>query len=184
MRRAAVLFQWAAFMGLVALPVGCTQPDADRPAGHALHAAQDLPSSVASGDGSVVGRCRVAPVVAPVADPFRPPAQPWLPGNRGLEYATPTGRRVVAAAAGRVTFAGQVGGRLVVTVTHDGGVRSTYSPLASIDLRPGSEVRVGMAIGTTNGPLHFGVLRGSAYLDPAAWLGKPCRAVLVPVGDG
>src|SRR5690606_16673870 len=31
------------------------------------------------------------PVDAPITDPFRPPPQPWLPGNRGIEYATAPG---------------------------------------------------------------------------------------------
>ena len=28
------------------------------------------------------------PVDAPVVDPFRPPAERWSAGNRGVEYAT------------------------------------------------------------------------------------------------
>ena len=36
------------------------------------------------------------PVVAPIVDPFRPPPQPWLPGNRGLEYGPTTGQNCLA----------------------------------------------------------------------------------------
>src|SRR4051812_10589266 len=44
----------------------------------------------ALGDGGAAWRYR-PPVVAAVADPFRPPPQPWLAGNRGIEYATVPG---------------------------------------------------------------------------------------------
>ena len=42
------------------------------------------------------------PVAAPVSDPFRPPAQAYGPGNRGLDYATAPGTEVKAAADGDV----------------------------------------------------------------------------------
>ena len=38
-----------------------------------------------------------APVAAVVSDPFRAPATPYGPGNRGLEYATSPGRSRTAA---------------------------------------------------------------------------------------
>ena len=65
------------------------------------------------------------PVVAPVIDPFRAPTGPYGPGNRGLEYATRAGAPVTAIGAGRVAFAGQVAGRLVVSVEHPDGLRSS-----------------------------------------------------------
>ena len=36
------------------------------------------------------------PVNGPIVDPFRPPPQPWLPGNRGIEYDTEPGSVAIA----------------------------------------------------------------------------------------
>ena len=70
-----------------------------------------------------------------VVDLFRPPAHTGAPGNRGLEYATGPGSAVRAAAAGVVTFAGQVGSGRHVTVAHADGVRTSYSFLRSVAVR-------------------------------------------------
>src|SRR5262245_1355118 len=80
------------------------------------------------------------PVDAVVVDPFRPPATRFGPGNRGLEYGTEPGTPVLAAADGRVTFAGSVAGTLHVTVLHDDGVRTTYSFLQRVDVVVGQAV--------------------------------------------
>ncbi|MFV1990118.1 MAG: peptidoglycan DD-metalloendopeptidase family protein [Acidimicrobiales bacterium] len=112
-----------------------------------------------------------APVSAPVSDPFRVPLSRFGSGNRGLEFATSVGQPVVAAAAGRVVFVGTVAYRLVVTVQHPGGYRTTYTRLRSRSVRRGDEVAQGMVIGTASRSLHFGLIRGSTYLDPAAFMG-------------
>src|SRR3954464_5955 len=89
------------------------------------------------------------PVDAPVSDPFRPPATPYGPGNRGVDYATKPGLPVVAAAGGVVTFARQVGGTLHVVVLHDDAIRTSYSLLASIAVASGQRVVAGQVVGTT-----------------------------------
>ncbi len=131
----------------------------------------------------------VAPVDAPVLDPFRPPSSPYGPGNRGLQYDTPAGADVHAAADGRVVFAGSVAGSLHVTVLHPDGVRTSYSFLASIAVVTGQHVRQGDRLGRTAGPLHLGARRGDAYFDPASLFeAGPPRVHLVafdePPGDG
>jgi murein DD-endopeptidase MepM/ murein hydrolase activator NlpD len=123
----------------------------------------------------------VAPVDAPIIDHFRPPACRWCSGNRGIDYGTSAGVVVRAAAAGRVSFAGQVGGDLFVVVTHPDGLRTTYGFLGAISVRDGDVVAQGQAVATTAGPLHFGVRRGDVYLDPELILaGGVLRAHLVP----
>src|SRR5438270_8350410 len=108
------------------------------------------------------------PVAAPVADPFRPPSQPYGPGNRGLDYATTPGTDVKAAADGEVVFAGQVGGTLHVVVLHPDGIRTSYSFLSSLRVQRGDTVRQGQVIGSTGvQPFHFGARAGDAYIDPA-----------------
>lgn len=121
------------------------------------------------------------PVDAAVSDPFRPPTNPYGPGNRGLEYDTAPGTEVRAAADGRVTFAGLVAGTRHVTVLHPDGLRTTASRLASVAVVVGQEVRQGDLLGTTVGRLHFGARSGDAYLDPAALFGPDLPHVwLVP----
>lgn len=127
------------------------------------------------------------PVTAPVADPFRPPPEPWLPGNRGLEYATEPGTLVGAIGPGTVTFAGPVAGSLHVTVLHPDGLRSSYSFLAAIRTTVGRQVGGGDVVGVAGGRLHLGVRRGAAYLDPASLWGtrvRGGRVVLVPLDGG
>ena len=121
------------------------------------------------------------PVDAPVVDAFRPPAQNWNAGNRGLEYATARGSPVGAAAGGEVVFAGPVAGGRHVVVLHDDGLRTSYSFLESISVRRGQKVRQGEELGTANDRFHFGVRAGDAYLDPAKLFGGgPPEIYLVP----
>ena len=112
------------------------------------------------------------PTDAPVLDPFRPPPEPWLPGNRGIEYATTVGSPVRAIGPGAVAFAGPVAGRLVVTVNHPDGVRSSYVGLAGIAVSVGDRVDAGQIIGLSADRLHLGVRRGDRYLDPAGLWGS------------
>jgi murein DD-endopeptidase MepM/ murein hydrolase activator NlpD len=126
----------------------------------------------------------VPPVDAPIVDHFRPPACTWCPGNRGIDYDTAPGTAVHAAAPGTVTFAGLIGGDGFVTVAHADGLRTSYAFLATIAVRSGQVVARGEVLGTTAGRLHFGVRRGSAYLDPELlFAGGRVRARLVPA-DG
>jgi murein DD-endopeptidase MepM/ murein hydrolase activator NlpD len=124
------------------------------------------------------------PTDATVLDPFRPPPEPWLAGNRGIEYATAVGAPVTAIGPGVVSFAGPVAGRLVVTITHPDGLRSSYVDLGHLQVSRGELVRAGDVVGPARGPVHLGVRRGDTYLDPASLWGSVVqggRAVLVPV---
>jgi len=124
------------------------------------------------------------PVTAPIVDHFRRPACQWCPGNRGIDYATTPGTEVHAAAAGQVTYAGRIAGDGFVTVAHADGLRTSYAFLSTIAVSIGHVVAQGDVVGTTSGQLHFGVRRGSTYLDPELLFagGRP-RARLVPL-DG
>jgi murein DD-endopeptidase MepM/ murein hydrolase activator NlpD len=109
---------------------------------------------------------------------FDPPAQPWLAGNRGIDLAGHVGEKVHAAGAGIVSFAGVIAGIGVVSVT-SGPLRTTYEPVR-VDVHRGQAVAAGAVLGrlTLAGShcqpaacLHWGLLRGEAYLDPLALLG-------------
>jgi hypothetical protein len=110
-------------------------------------------------------------VVAPVSDPFRAPATPYGPGNRGIEYDTHPGDEVRASADGEVVFAGLVAGTLHVTLLHADGVRTSYSFLDQIEVHLGQRVHQGDRIGVAGDRFHFGARLGDAYFDPATLFG-------------
>lgn len=120
------------------------------------------------------------PVLAPIVDPFRAPASPYAPGNRGIEFATFPRTPVLAAASGTVSFAGQVGGQIWVTVDHPDGVRTSYGPLGQALASRGHSVSRGQQIGITGGRLHVSARIGTAYVDPAVLFGGSLRVRLIP----
>jgi Peptidase family M23/Putative serine esterase (DUF676) len=121
------------------------------------------------------------PVSAPIADPFRPPAGPYGPGNRGLEYDTEPGDPVWASADGTVVFAGPVAGALHVTLRHADGVRTSYSFLEAVDVVLGQRLRRGDRVGVAGERLHFGARAGDAYFDPATlFAGGDVEVELLP----
>jgi murein DD-endopeptidase MepM/ murein hydrolase activator NlpD len=138
------------------------------------------PSSALAADPPPVSY--IPPVDAPIIDPFRPPATPYGPGNRGLEYGTTPGMPVVASADGVVVFAGPVAGSLFVTILHADGLRTTYSYLASIAVHKGDVVEQGDLVGLTGlRPFFFSVRDGDTYLDPELlFAASPLHVWLVP----
>ncbi|MFN0088811.1 MAG: murein hydrolase activator EnvC family protein [Acidimicrobiales bacterium] len=121
------------------------------------------------------------PVEAPVRDWYRAPASPFGPGNRGLEFVTVPGSLVRAIGAGVVVFAGQVGGRLHVTVRHADGLRSTYSFLAELAVSAGQAVAGGQPVGRSGAALHLGVRDAAGYRDPAPLVFGRARVRLAPL---
>lgn len=120
---------------------------------------------------------------------FDPPAQPWLPGHRGVDLAAGAGAVVRAPAPGVVTFAGTVVGRGVVTVLHDDGRRSSVEPVRP-DVTVGARVSSGDALGTVEGTthaghsgpaLHWGVREHDRYVDPWRLLPGRGPVVLLPL---
>jgi murein DD-endopeptidase MepM/ murein hydrolase activator NlpD len=112
------------------------------------------------------------PLDGPVGDPFGPR------GNRfhaGIDLLAATGAPVSAAAGGRVTWAGRLGGGWgnLVVVAHADGVRTMYAHLSAIAVRVGQRVGTGDrlgavgATGDASGPhLHFEVRLRGAAVDP------------------
>lgn len=123
-----------------------------------------------------------------VARGFDPPAERWGSGHRGVDLVASAGSPVLAAAAGTVTFAGQLAGRGVVVVDH-GETRTTYEPVTAT-VAVGTRVQLGQRIGTLepghcppNDCLHWGWRRGEIYLDPMR-LGGDVGAGPPVGGDG
>src|SRR5262245_49815722 len=116
-----------------------------------------------------------APIAGPlrVLRPFEPPPTPYAAGHRGVDLETPLGVDVLAAGAGRVTFAGSVAGRGVVVVAHPDGIHTEYEPVRALVVA-GQAVARGQPIGRVSGQhaawppgrcLHWGARRGEVYLD-------------------
>lgn len=125
------------------------------------------------------------PVAAEVVDGFRPPAEPWMAGNRGLTFATGAGQIVRAVAPGMVTFAGRIAHETYVTVRRSDGSDVTYSFLAGTVRVTGESVVTGDPLGVTGTePFHLGHRDAGAYLDPTPLVDLACgrgHAVLVAI---
>lgn len=134
----------------------------------------------------------LAPAPA-VVRPFHAPPTPWSAGHRGVDLAARTGQQVRAPVAGRVAFTGLVAGRAVLVLRHEGGLRTSYEPVTTT-LTVGSAVAAGQVVGVVTATpghclpaacVHWGLRRGSTYLDPLTLLAAPGRApapVLKPPG--
>jgi len=127
---------------------------------------------------------------------FDPPAQDWLAGHRGVDFAALPGTPVRAVAAGVVAFAGPVAGRPVVVVRLPDGRRTTYEPVRAL-VGVGEQVAAGATLGVVvdragsdpdpaggrhcaSGCLHLGLRTATGYADPLSLLTRP-PAVLKPL---
>ncbi len=131
------------------------------------------------------------PVEGPVVQAFAPTGR--YSGHWGVDIGVPTGTDVKAAGTGAVAFVGTVAGNLTVTVSHGGGLRSSYSYLSAVTVQRGDSVIGSTTLGRSGidhgmPALHFSVRVGSSYVDPLqvmeCRLGDPSMALrLVPVPD-
>ena len=105
---------------------------------------------------------------------FEPPPTPYAAGHRGVDLGAPPGTLVLAAASGRVTFAGRVAGRGVVVIAHGDSIRTEYEPVLPV-VSAGQVVAPGQPVGRLRGThdrqppdrcLHWGARRGNEYIDP------------------
>ena len=111
-----------------------------------------------------------------VASPFRAPEHAYGPGHRGADLAGAVGQAVLAARAGVVVFAGPVGGRGVVSVEHDDGLRTTYEPVHPT-VRAGTAVAAGSrarrarspAIGAARRPACTGACAATGWSTSTRW---------------
>ena len=132
-----------------------------------------------------VGEARLGSAFGNRIDPFRK----TLAFHSGVDFALKSGSDVVAAAGGRVRFAGYRGayGKLV-EIDHGNRLVSRYAHLSRLDVQQGEVVtpaqRIG-AVGSTGrstGPhLHFEVLHKGRFVDPQRFL---ALNDLERVGDG
>lgn len=112
-----------------------------------------------------------------------------------MDIGGASGTPVSAAADGVVAFAGRIAGELHVSIDHPDGVRTSYSYLSSVDVRPGDPIARGEVVGST-GPghrgiepyhLHFGARIGGQYIDPMLLLERGSLVGLIhlaPIEEG
>lgn len=117
-----------------------------------------------------------------VARTFDAPSQNWLSGHRGVDLVGRPGQQVFAAGDAVVVFAGLLAGRPVVSLSHPGGLHTSYEPVQA-SVRAGQRVTAGSAIGRlvaghagcpVQACLHWGAMWGAAsradYVDPLGLL--------------
>ncbi|MFC9844570.1 M23 family metallopeptidase [Streptomyces sp. NPDC060223] len=200
MRAKRCLRTWLGLLlGLTVTVLGSLTPSAlARTTGPAPPSPPSSPGTPAAADPTVPAVARAWPLgVRPsVVRGWEPPATTYGRGHRGVDLAAAPGTPVRAVAPGRVSFAGRVAGRGVVSVELTGTgtppLRTTYGPVRA-SVEKGAEVAAGEILGTvepgsTHCPtscLHWGLLRGKTYLDPLSllpsWLLRRGPSRLLPV---
>jgi murein DD-endopeptidase MepM/ murein hydrolase activator NlpD len=115
------------------------------------------------------------PVSGTVVSPF---GMRWGRLHSGIDIAAPTGAPVVAAASGRVTYAGSMSGYgYIVVIQHSGSLATAYAHNSSLAVTNGQNVSQGQRIasvgctGTCYGPhVHFEVRVNGTPVDPMGYL--------------
>ena len=121
------------------------------------------------------------PVDGQVLRGFEKPTGPYGEGgHQGVDIAAESGTAVGSAADGRVEWVGELPRGRAVSVSHAGGVRTTYLDLERIDVARGDRVARGQPIATVSGRrdnsspqphLHFGAYLNGTPVDPVALMG-------------
>ena len=141
-----------------------------------------LPQPPAATDGATESAREIPvpllPVEAQISSAFGMRKDPFTGKPRfhkGVDLAAPAGTPVVAALPGKVISAGYESGYgNSVLVEHDGGLRTRYGHLASINVKAGDMVTSDDALGkvgstgrSAGAHLHFEVIRMGTQVDPA-----------------
>jgi murein DD-endopeptidase MepM/ murein hydrolase activator NlpD len=98
--------------------------------------------------------------------------------HQGVDIGAPEGAPISAAAAGKVTYSGVMGGYgNIVIVDHGNGLETRYAHASSLDVRVGETVAAGQLIarvgstGMSTGPhLHFEVRKDDVAVEPTDYI--------------
>jgi murein DD-endopeptidase MepM/ murein hydrolase activator NlpD len=98
--------------------------------------------------------------------------------HKGVDVSAPAGTRIVAPAAGRVTYVGwRFGFGLTVEIAHSGGILTRYAHCRISEVHVGDRVAEGQEIaqvgssGLATGPhVHFEVIARGNSVDPIKFL--------------
>ena len=123
----------------------------------------------------------ILPVVGPISSPFgigrSYNGAPVTSHHSGTDFGVPEGTPIMAAAHGRVAFAGPLTTRgNSVIIDHGLGVFTGYHHMSRIDVSVGQDVAEGQVIGAVGmtglatGPhLHWELIVSGANVDPVFW---------------
>ena len=126
----------------------------------------------------------IRPTSGPVTSPYYMRVHPVtgkLRQHTGMDYGSPYGANIVAAASGTVLVAGYNSGGYgnYVVINHGGGITTLYAHASSLCVSAGQSVSQGQVIakvgstGMSTGPhLHFEVLINGAHTNPANYVGS------------
>ena len=100
--------------------------------------------------------------------------------HSGLDIAAPAGTNIVAAADGKVTFSGTMGGYgNLIIITHENGIQSYYGHCSKLYASVGDEVKagdliaaVGMTGQATGYHLHFEIRKNGSTINPQKYIYK------------
>ena len=123
----------------------------------------------------------ILPVLGPISSPFgigrSYNGAPVTSHHSGTDFGVPEGTPIMAAAHGRVAFAGPLTTRgNSVIIDHGLGVFTGYHHMSRIDVSVGQEIAQGQVIGAVGatglatGPhLHWELIVSGANVDPVFW---------------
>jgi murein DD-endopeptidase MepM/ murein hydrolase activator NlpD len=140
-----------------------------------------LPGSAPAGRTAASGTMTL-PVAGPVTSPFGSRGSPVNGAqefHEGIDIGAAQGTPIRSAAAGTVSFAGQMSGYgNIVIVQHAGGLSTRYAHQSAMLVTAGQPVAAGEVIGAVGatgeatGPhLHFEVRLNDVAVNPAPYLG-------------
>lgn len=100
--------------------------------------------------------------------------------HKGMDIAAPYGTKIVAAAKGKVTHSGWMGGYgNLIIITHENGIQTYYGHCSKLYAKVGEEVEAGdtiAAVGSTGfstgNHLHFEIRRNGSQINPQKYLYK------------
>ena len=132
------------------------------------------------------------PVPALVVRDYLQSLTPYSAGHRGIDYSVTTNAVIYAPANGTLSFSGQVGGKPVVALDHNGGYRTAFEPACS-DVPVGTPLLAGepfakacpwITYKSHCEPwfcLHYSLRHNGKYLSPMALIGgvSPSHTVSV-----
>ena len=100
--------------------------------------------------------------------------------HTGIDIGAPYGTDIVAAAPGKVTYSGWMGGYgNLIIITHDNGIQTYYGHCSKLYAKVGDEVEAGdliAAVGSTGNStgnhLHFEIRKNGSPLNPQRYIYK------------
>ncbi|MCI8361808.1 MAG: peptidoglycan DD-metalloendopeptidase family protein [Clostridia bacterium] len=100
--------------------------------------------------------------------------------HKGMDIAAPYGTTIVAAADGKVTYSGTMGGYgNLIIITHENGIQTYYGHCSKLIAKVGEEVKAGEEIAkvgstgfSTGNHLHFEIRKNGSQINPQKYLYK------------